>query len=86
MSDKAKAYTYAAGYFGLLLLLMNTGIGDSISEWLDSQDTFVWLLFISGPLLPIFYWLRNEESSGKNLGVLAVIGFIAGVLLGKKID
>ena len=82
MSDKAKAYTYAAGYFGLLLLLKDSGL----FEWLDSQDTFVWLLFIFGPLLPIFYWLRNEKSSGTNLGVLAVIGFIAGVLLGKKID
>ena len=83
MSDKAKAYTYAAGYFGLLLLLKDSGL----FEWLDSQDTFVWLLFIFGPLLPMLYWLRNEPTtSGKQLGALAVIGFIAGVLAGKKID
>ena len=81
MSDKAKAYTYAAGYFGLLLLLKDSGL----FEWLDSQDTFVWLLFIFGPLLPIFYWLRNEPTNG-SVGKSAVIGFIAGVLLGKKID
>ena len=83
MSDKAKAYTYAAGYFGLLLLLKDSGL----FEWLDSQPTSVWLIGIFAPLIPMLYWLRNEPTtSGKQLGALAVIGFIAGVLAGKKID
>ena len=83
MSNKVKAYVYIAGYISLLLLLK-----DSIYfEWLDSQDTFVSLLFMFGPLLPPLYWMRNEPTtSAKNVGILAAIGFIAGRLLGKKID
>ena len=82
MSDKAKAYIYAASYFGLMLLLNEAGW----LAWLDSQGTIVWLIGIFAPLIPMLYWLRNEESSGTNLGVLAIVGFIAGVLAGKKID
>jgi hypothetical protein len=85
MSNKAKAYIYAAGYFGLMLLLMDTGIGDSISEWLGKQDTFVWLLCVFVPIIPIFYWLRNEPTNG-NVGKSAVVGGIIGILLGKKVD
>tara|TARA_R110000782_G_scaffold40062_2_gene92606 strand:+ start:570 stop:815 length:246 start_codon:yes stop_codon:yes gene_type:complete len=81
MSDKAKAYIYAASYFGLMLLLNEAGW----LAWLDSQGTIVWLIGIFAPLIPMLYWLRNE-SGGTNLGVLAVVGFIAGVLAGKKID
>ena len=83
MSDKAKAYTYAAGYFGLMFLLKDSGL----FEWLESQDFWVIMIGILAPLTPVFYWLRNEPaSSGKRLGALAVVGFIAGVLIGKKID
>jgi hypothetical protein len=83
MSDKAKAYIYGVGYFGLFWLVKDS----ALIEWLDSQGTIVWLIGIFAPLIPMLYWLRNEPTtSGKNLGALAVIGFIAGVLLGKKID
>lgn len=83
MSDKAKAYTYAVGYLGLFWLLEDS----ALIQWLDSQSTIVWIICLFAPLIPVLYWLRNEPaSSGKQLGALAVIGFIAGVLAGKKID
>lgn len=83
MSDKAKAYTYAVVYLGLFWLLKDS----ALIQWLGSGGTIVWIIYLSTLLIPMAYWLRNEPTtSGKQLGALAVIGFIAGVLAGKKID
>ena len=84
MKDKYKAYSYIL-IMGLMLYFTNVGL--FLNNFIDSLDLPGWgvVLVCLIPILPIAWWLRNERSTGS--GIIGVaIGFIIGVLIGKRID
>ena len=84
MKDKYKAYSYIL-IMGLMLYF--TDVGVYLNTFVDSLDLPGWgvVLVCLIPILPIAWWLRNERSTGSGIIGIA-IGFIIGVLIGKRID
>ena len=84
MKDKYKAYLYIL-IVGFMLFF--TDIGLFLNNFVDSLDLPGWgeFLVILIPLLPVCWWMRNERQGGSAIVGIAV-GFIIGVLIGKKID
>ena len=84
MKDKYKAYSYIL-IMGLMLYFTNVGL--FFNNFIDSLNLPGWgvVLVCLIPILPVAWWLRNERSTGS--GIIGVaIGFIIGVLIGKRID
>lgn len=84
MKDKYKAYLYIL-ILGLIIFF--TDIGLFFNNFVDSLDLPGWgvVLVCLIPILPICWWLRNERSGGSAIVGIAV-GFIIGILIGKRID
>lgn len=83
MKDKYKAYLYAVVYIVVLYWF-----GEPLFNWLSTlgiNDLVQTVGTVAVLLIPMLYWLRAEPRMGT--GVFSVaIGFIVGVLIGKRID
>ena len=87
MKDKYKAYSYIL-IVGLIIYIIGWDkFSLFVNGFVDSLNLPSWgvVLVCLIPSLPIAWWLRNERTAGS--GVIGVaIGFIIGVLIGKRID
>ena len=87
MKDKYKAYSYIL-IVGLIIYIVGWDkFSLFVNTFVDSLDLPGWgvVLVCLIPILPIAWWLRNERSTGSGIIGIA-IGFIIGVLIGKRID
>jgi len=87
MTNKQKVSLYAL-VLGLIIFLLYEPVLNTpwFEEWAENNTYELWFGWAC-VMAPVFYWAATDKTpSSGNLARNSVLGFIAGVLIGKNID